>query len=101
MTAISVGNIPSHINTVERLLVFAAQALQASANGATVAAITGEGAQPACQVQVATIADNTDRFVISAFIPCNRIELNSLTEKTWMAAQDLTQTSLNAVFTSN
>jgi len=101
MAALTLSNIPSHINSFERLLVFAAQAVQSAANGATVSAVPGQGAQPECQVQIAVIADNTDRFVISAFIPLDRNALNSSTEKTWMAANDVTQSAPNAVFGSN
>lgn len=101
MSALVLGSIPNHINTYERLLVWAAQAIQSAANGATVSAVQGAGAQPTCQVQIATIADNTPRFVISAFIPCDLDELNSGAEKTWMAATDVTQSAPNAVFGSN
>jgi len=101
MAALTLANIPNHINTFERLLVFAAQALQSSANGLTVAAVAGQGVQPACQVQVAVLADNTPRFVVSAYVPCDLNGLNSATEKTWMAANDLATAAPNAVFGTN
>lgn len=101
MAAFVPANLPSNINTFERLLVYAAMALQSAANGQTVSAVQGEGAQPTCQVQVATIADNTGRFVVSAFVPCGFDELNNPSAKAWMAAQAVTASAPNAVYNTN
>lgn len=101
MSALTLSAIPSHINTYERLLVWAAQAIQSAANGVTINAIPGAGSQPVCQVQVVVAADNTDRFVVSAFIPLDRDALNDPGEKTWMAAEDVTTAAPNTVFGSN
>lgn len=101
MAALVLSSIPSNINTYERLLVWAAQALQSSANGATINAISGAGSQPTVQVQVVVAADNTDRFVVSAFVPLDRDALNSGTQKTWMAAEDVTTAAPHANFGTN
>ena len=101
MTALNRSNIPSNINTLERLLIWTAQAIQSAANGATISAIPGAGVQPVCQVQVAVAADNSDRFIVSAFIPMDRNALNSATQKTWMAANDVVTASANTVFDTN
>ena len=101
MTALTLSTIPSNINSYERLLIWAAQAIQSAANGATLSAIAGAGVQPVCQVQVAVAADNSDRFVVSAFIPMDRNALNSATAKTWMAASDVVTAAPNSVFGTN
>jgi hypothetical protein len=101
MAALVLSAIPSNINSYERLLVWAAQALQSSANGATLNAIAGAGSQPTVQVQVVVAADNTDRFVVSAFVPLDRDALNDGTQKTWMAAEDITTAAPHANFGTN
>jgi hypothetical protein len=101
VTALTLSAIPSNINSYERLLVWAAQALQSAANGATLNAIQGAGSQPTVQVQVVVAADNTDRFVVSAFVPLDRDALNSTSAKTWMAAEDVTTAAPHANFGTN
>ena len=89
MTALTLANIPSGINTYERLFVWAAQCLQSINNGGTVNVVENESAAPVAQVQIGVIADNTDRFIVSAYVPLDRNALNSPTSKTWMAASDV------------
>jgi hypothetical protein len=101
MTALTLASIPSNINSYERLLIWAAQAIQSAANGATINAIQGAGSQPTVQVQVVVAADNSDRFVVSAFIPVDRDGLNSPTAKTWMAATDVTTATPHTNFATN
>lgn len=101
MTALTLSAIPSNINSYERLLVWAAQALQSAANGATLNAIQGAGSQPTVQVQVVVAADNTDRFVVSAFVPLDRDGLNSGSQKTWMSAEDITTATPHSNFSTN
>lgn len=101
MTALTLSSIPSAINSYERLLIWCAQAIQSSANGQTISAVEGAGPQPTCQVQVAVAADNSNRFVVSAFIPLVLADLNSSTQKTWMAAADVSSSAPNAVFGTN
>lgn len=89
MTALNLANIPSNINTYERLLIWAAQACQSISNGQQVNAVSGVAQVPAVQVQVAITADNVDRFIVSAYVPVNMDDLNSSSQKTWMAAKDI------------
>ena len=101
MAALTLASIPSSINTYERLLAWAAMCLQSSANGAEVNVVTGAESQPICQVQVGVTADNTDRFIVTAYIPIDRDELNSATAKTWMAAKDVSAAAPQSNLLSN
>lgn len=89
MSALTLANIPSSINSYERLLVWAAQCCQSIANGTEVNVIAGAESVPQCQVQVAVTADNVDRFIVTAYLPVDRDGLNSATAKTWMATNDI------------
>lgn len=89
MTALTLANIPSSINTYERLLVWAGQCCASIANGTEVNVIAGAESVPLCQVQVAVTADNKDRFIVTAYLPMDYSALNSSTAKTWMAATDV------------
>ena len=51
--------------------------------------MAGAASLPIAQCQVAVTADNTDRFVLTAYVPLDRDGLNSGAEKTWMAAKDI------------
>ena len=101
MTALNLANIPSGINSYERLFVWAAQCLQSIANGAQVNAVTGVASVPQAQVQVAVTADNVDRFIVSAYLPVDRDALNSGTAKTWMATEDISAAAPHANLLSN
>jgi hypothetical protein len=52
-------------------------------------------------VQLGVVADNTDRFIITAYVPYDLGELNSGENKTWMAAEDISQSAPNANLLSN
>jgi hypothetical protein len=101
MTALSLANIPSAINSYERLAFWVAQVLQDTSNLLKVNVLDNEPAVPVAQVQVAKIADGTDRAIVTLYIPINFDELNSTTAKTWMSALDITTAAPNAVYTSN
>lgn len=101
MSALSLASIPSNINTYERLLMWAAQCCQSIANGLEVNAVAGAESVPAAQVQIAKTADNVDRAVIVVYLPINYSELNSGTQKTWMAAQDLASAAPHSNLLSN
>lgn len=89
MAALTLANIPSQINTYERLAVWAMQCLQSIANGTEVNVVSGANQVPIAQCQVAVTADNLDRWILTAYIPLDRNALNSPTAKTWMAANDI------------
>jgi len=101
MAALTLANIPSGINTYERLAVWAIQCCQSIANGQEVNVVAGEQGVPAAQCQVAVTADNADRFILTAYIPVDRDDLNSPDAKTWMAAQDLSAAAPHSNLLSN
>jgi hypothetical protein len=101
MAALDLGDIPSNINTYERLAVWAVQCLQSSANGEEVNVVAGSSSVPIAQCQVAVTADNTDRFVLTAYVPLDRDALNSATQKTWMAATDVSNAAPHSNLLSN
>lgn len=101
MAALTLANIPDHINTYERLAVWAIQCLQSSANGVEVNVIQNEPGVPIAQAQLAVTADNVERFVLTAYVPCDMDELNSADEKTWMAAQDVSNAAPHENLLSN
>jgi hypothetical protein len=101
MAALDLDDIPSNINTYERLAVWAVQCLQSSANGEEVNVVAGTSSVPIAQCQVAVTADNTDRFVLTAYVPLDRDALNSATQKTWMAATDVSNAAPHSNLLSN
>ena len=58
MAVLDLADIPSNINSYERLAVWAIQCLQSSANGEEVNVISGASSVPIAQCQVAVTADN-------------------------------------------
>jgi len=101
MAALTLANIPSNINTYERLAVWALQCCQSIANGEEVNIVAGASSAPIAQCQVAVTADNVDRFILTAYVPLDRDELNSGTQKTWMAAKDISAAAPHANLLSN
>lgn len=101
MAVLDLADIPSNINSYERLAVWAIQCLQSSANGEEVNVVSGSSSVPIAQCQVAVTADNADRFVLSAYVPLDRDALNSATQKTWMAAQDVSNAAPHSNLLSN
>jgi hypothetical protein len=101
MTALSLAEIPSNINTIERLAFWAIQCLQNTSNGEEINAVQGEGSVPIAQAQIAKTADGRDRAILVAYVPIDYAALNDPAEKTWMAAQDLSNAAPAAVFLAN
>lgn len=101
MAVLDLADIPSNINSYERLAVWAVQCLQSSANGEEVNVVAGASSVPIAQVQVAVTADNRDRFVLTAYVPMDRDALNSSTQKTWMAAEDIAAAAPHSNLLSN
>lgn len=101
MAALTLSSIPSGINTYERLAVWAIQCLQSIANGEETNVVQNQPAVPTAQCQVGVTADNRDRFILTAYVPCDRNGLNSATQKTWMAAQDIASTAPHTNLLSN
>lgn len=101
VTALTLANIPSNINTYERLAVWAIQCCQSIANGQEANVVAGAESVPTAQCQVAVTADNVDRFILTAYIPVDRNGLNSGTQKTWMAALDIASATPHSNLLSN
>ena len=101
MSALTLADIPSNINTYERLAVWAVQCCQSIANGQQVGVIVNQAAQPTAQVQVAVTADNTDRFILTAYLPLDRDALNDAAQKTWMATNDIGENAPHANLLAN
>jgi hypothetical protein len=101
VAALTLANIPSSINTYERLAVWAIQSLQSIANGEEVNVVSGASSQPIAQCQVAVTADNTNRFILTAYVPMDLNALNSGTAKTWMAASDISAAAPHSNLLSN
>lgn len=91
MATLDLDDIPSNINTFERLAVWAVQCLQSIANGEEVNVVAGAASVPIAQAQLAVTADNVDRFILTAYVPISRDAINSPTAKTWMAALDVSE----------
>ena len=77
------------------------QCCQSIANGQQVGVIVNQAAQPTAQVQVAVTADNTDRFILTAYLPLDRDALNDAAQKTWMAANDIGENAPHANLLAN
>lgn len=101
MTAFALASIPSDINTLERLLVFAAQALASAANGKTVNVATGEAQQPYCSVNTAVLANDKYHWIVSAYLEFDIGDLNDPDSKTWMSAKDVTLSTPHVNFGGN
>ncbi len=101
MAALTLSEIPSNINTYERLFVWAAQCCQSIANGKQVAVLVNQAAQPTAQVQLAVTADNVDRFIVTGYVQLDRDAINDGNQKTWMAAQDISDNDPHANLLSN
>jgi hypothetical protein len=101
MAALDLTDIPSSINTYERLAAWVIQCLQSIANGQQVNVIDSAGNVPMAQCQVSVTADNKDRFILTAYVPVDREALNSATAKTWMAAQDIATAAPHSNLLSN
>lgn len=95
MTALNLADIPPEINTLERLLVWAAGALQVACNGKTVNVVDNEQQQPRCSLGKGVLANDEPNYLVSAYIPVDLAAEQDRTQGTWMAAKDLTNTSIH------
>ena len=101
MATLDLATIPSNINTYERLLIWAAQCMQDLAGSQGVIPVAGEAEIPKCSVSTAPLANSLPHFIVQAYVPVDLGELNSPTEKTWMAAQDLSSATPHTNLLSN
>jgi hypothetical protein len=101
MTTLSIATqIPSNINTLEKLVAWAGLCL-ANTNP-TLEAIEGQGySERVAQSNIFYIrADNRSRLIIRASLPISNDYLAG-GQKTWNYAQDLSNTAIPTIFTSN
>jgi hypothetical protein len=63
--------------------------------------VAGEAEIPKVSVSVAPLADGRPHFIVQGYLPVDLGELNSPTEKTWMAAQDLSNATPHVNLLSN
>jgi hypothetical protein len=101
MAALDLSTIPSDINTYERLHVWSGMCLQSIANGQQTNVVANGASQPTAQVQVGVTADNETRFIVTSYVPYDLGELNSSENKTWMAAEDISEAQPNANLLAN
>ena len=101
MSALTLSEIPSNINTYERLLVWAGQCCQSIANGKEVNVVAGSTSTPIAQVQVSKTADNVDRMIVTAYLPVDYDAINSGDAKTWMATLDISDADPNQNLLTN
>lgn len=101
MASLTIANIPSGINTYERLATWAIQALQNVGNGMEVNVARDQQAQPIASAQLVTTADGVYRWMLTAYLPCDQNVINSPTEKTWMATMAISSATPHATFLSN
>lgn len=101
MTAIVLSQIPSGINTYERLAVWAMQCLQDIANGQEVNVQQNSDGQAIAACQTVITADGVPRFMLTAYLPVDMPALNSGTEKTWMATKDISAATPHVNLLSN
>ena len=101
MSGLNPANIPSGINSYERLAVWAIQCLQNIGNGMEVNVQRDAQAAPIANASLVTTADGVYRWMITAYIPCDQNAINSATEKTWMAAKDISSAPPHANFLTN
>lgn len=101
VAALTLSEIPSNINTYERLAFWVVQVLQNISNGEQINAVQGEGSVPIAQAQISKTADGRDRAILVVYLPLDFPALNDPEQKTWMAAQDLSTAAPAAIFLEN
>ena len=101
MSALVLSSIPSNINSYERLLMWCTQCLQSTSNGEEVTVNQNQPNQPIANAQIARTADGVDRCICVVYLPVDMDELNSATEKTWMAAMDISLATPHANLLTN
>lgn len=101
MTAITLATqIPSNINTLERLHAWSAYAL-AFVNPTLGVLETPDRAEKVAQAAIFQAADNTYRILARSCIPVSADWMNNRTIKIWMHTQEISNVALPADFTTN
>lgn len=101
MTALTLANIPSSINTYERLAMWVSQCLQSTANGEEVNVTQNTPTQPVANCQIGVTADGRERAICVLYLPIDYEALNAPSAKTWMAATDISAAAPHTNLLSN
>jgi hypothetical protein len=101
MSALTHANIPSSINTYERLAAWVIQCLQNTGNGQEVNVQRDSQAQPVAQASLVVTADGVYRYMLTAYLPCDQNLLNDPSQKTWMATKEISTAAPHLNFLAN
>jgi len=93
--------IPSDINTVEKLYVWALLLLDNQASGVDIKEDDGILPVPSVQAQIVRVADDSKRFIGRASIKLHEEYATNNTVKLWQHALELVNTSIPSNFTTN
>ena len=98
---LTLSQIPSNINTVERLAAWCAMVLDA--NAGTLQVLESDNAYPsyAAQTQIIRAADETIRLICRYSLILNPAYTSDTTKKLWMHVSDLVNTTPSTGFTTN
>ncbi|MEX0271735.1 hypothetical protein AB3R30_21665 [Leptolyngbyaceae cyanobacterium UHCC 1019] len=93
-------DIPSNINTLERLIAWSGYTL-AFVNPTIGVLETPDNAQKVAQAQIFQAADNTYRILIRACLPLSNDYSSDRTVKIWQHTQEVSNVVVPAGFKSN
>lgn len=99
-TIVLANDVPSNIDTLERHLAWAGQAL-AFVNPSLGVLETAERAEKVAQVAIFQAADNTYRMLIRACLPVSTEYMVDRTKKIWMHVDEVSNTAVPAGFKAN
>lgn len=98
---LALSQIPSNIDTVEKLIVWASMLLDNQAG--TLQVKEEDNALPsyATQVQIARVADETKRIICRVSLPINENYATNNTVKFWQHTLPITNTTIPTGFLNN
>lgn len=97
MTTIAISDIPSNIDTLERLHSWSGYAL-ALVNPSIAVLEAPDRAEKVAQAIIFQAADNTYRHLSRVCLPFSEAYMNDRSQKAWMFAQQISNTQLPAAF---
>lgn len=100
MTAFTTSNIPTNINTVEKLASWVGLLL--ARLNPTLSVLEQQNAQGerVCQASIFRASDGTIRLVVRLSMPLND-DYDTATTKVWESTQAISNTAIPAAYTSN
>ena len=93
-------DVPTNIDTLERMLAWSGQAL-AFVNPSLGVLETPDRAEKVAQVAIFQAADNTYRMLVRACLPVNAAYMNDSTKKIWMHVDAVSNTAIPNGFKTN